>query len=228
MMKIAKILSLLLLVSLMVSGISAKDKATEKSAPPTGPGQMGGGTPGTKPGAGPSGDMMSQHQQIIGEMQASMARLDEGVQAMNKAKGKAKVDAMAKVVNEMANQQKQSTRDMMQMRIRMISGMQGQGGDMMAQHQKMVDEMKAASERLDKKVETMNKATGEDKVGAMADVVNELAAQQKLNYPDMMRMRMMMMRRAAMPQRMMPGGMMPGGMMPGMQNRQTTGTTTHP
>lgn len=217
-MKRIVIFSLLLFVSIMVSTIAAQEQAPQQPAQAPAPGQMGGGMPGARPG----NDMMA-HQQIVGEMKATMERLDKAVKAMNEAKGDAKVDAMATVVNEMASQQNQSTRDMMQMRMRMLGSMQGQGGDMMAQHQKMIDDMKASTDRLDKKVQAMNKATGATKVDAVAEVINELATQHKQNLPDMMRMRMMMMRRAPMVQRM-PGGMM----MPGMQNRQTTDTTTHP
>ena len=48
---------------------------------------------------------------------------------------------------------------------------------MMAEHQKMMDEMKAMDARLDTLVQTMNSATGPAKVDATAAVVAELVSQ---------------------------------------------------
>jgi hypothetical protein len=49
-------------------------------------------------------DMMQQHHEMMAEMKASDARLEELVRAMNAANGEAKVSAMADVVNELVRQ----------------------------------------------------------------------------------------------------------------------------
>lgn len=59
---------------------------------------------------------------------------------------------------------------------------------MMAQHEKMVAEMKAADERLDGLVSKMNAASGQEKADATAAVVTELVAQRKTMRDRMMSM----------------------------------------
>ena len=87
---------------------------------------------GTQPKAGQTGmmsgnmadhckQMMSMHNQMMADMKAMDATLDQKVAAMNAAKGNAKVDAMAAVINEMASQRKQ-----------MMSRMSGTQDQMMA------------------------------------------------------------------------------------------------
>jgi hypothetical protein len=49
-------------------------------------------------------DMMQRHEQMMAEMKASDARLDELVRAMNAATGDAKISAMAQVINELVRQ----------------------------------------------------------------------------------------------------------------------------
>ena len=73
---------------------------------------------------------------------------------------------------------------------------QGMGAHMMADHQKMMAEMKASQKKLDDLVAAMNQATGDDKVGTLAAVVTELVAQHR-----------------EMCERMMSGTMMPMSMM---------------
>lgn len=51
--------------------------------------------------------------------------------------------------------------------------------DMMKMHQQMMAEMKGADAKLDELVKTMNAATGDAKISAIAQVVNELVRQQK-------------------------------------------------
>jgi hypothetical protein len=51
--------------------------------------------------------------------------------------------------------------------------------DMMTMHQQMMVEMKTADAKLDQLLSRMNAATGDAKTSALADVVNELARQQK-------------------------------------------------
>ncbi len=64
--------------------------------------------------------LMQMHQKMMADMAAMDQKLDGLVTQMNAAQGQAKVDAMAAVISEMINQQKQ-------MREHMAS-MMGQGG----------------------------------------------------------------------------------------------------
>ena len=51
--------------------------------------------------------------------------------------------------------------------------------DMMKMHQQMMADMRAADARLDELVKAMNAATGEARLSAIVQAVNELAAQQR-------------------------------------------------
>lgn len=62
---------------------------------------------------------------------------------------------------------------------RMDSGMMEKHKEWQARHEKMVAEMKAMDTRLNEKVAAMNAARGDQKVEAMAAVINELIAQRK-------------------------------------------------
>jgi hypothetical protein len=71
-------------------------------------------------------EMMKQHQQMMADMKAADAKLDELVNAMNAATGEAKVSALAQVVSELVRQQKTmhehlGTMDQ-QMMMRMMGG----------------------------------------------------------------------------------------------------------
>ena len=75
-------------------------------------------------------DMMARCQQMMSERSEMMRRteamdkkLDDLLAEMNRAKGNLKVDAVAKVVSEMAVQRKQMRQDMMQMQESMMSHM---------------------------------------------------------------------------------------------------------
>ena len=57
--------------------------------------------------------------------------------------------------------------------------------DMMKVHQQMMMDMKAADAKLEPLLRTMNAATGEPRVSAIADVVNELVSQQKAMHERM-------------------------------------------
>lgn len=59
---------------------------------------------------------------------------------------------------------------------------------MMAQHEKMMTEMKAADQRLGELVARMNSASGQAKVDATAAVVAELVSQRKSMHEPMMTM----------------------------------------
>jgi hypothetical protein len=63
--------------------------------------------------------------------------------------------------------------------------------EMMKRHQQMMAEMKAADEELDQLMTQMNAATGDAKVAAMAQVVNELVRQQKVMHEHVAQMPMM-------------------------------------
>ena len=56
---------------------------------------------------------------------------------------------------------------------------QGMGAHMMADHQKMMADMKASQKKLDDLVAAMNQATGDDKVNKLAAVVSELVAKHR-------------------------------------------------
>jgi hypothetical protein len=62
---------------------------------------------------------------------------------------------------------------------KMDTGMTEQHKDWQAKHDKMVAEMKAMDSRLDEKLAAMNAAKGDQKVEAMAAVINELVSQRK-------------------------------------------------
>ena len=59
---------------------------------------------------------------------------------------------------------------------------------MMAQHEKMMAERKAADQRLDERVTKMNAASGQAKVDATAATVTEIVAQRKTMQDRMMTM----------------------------------------
>ena len=56
---------------------------------------------------GDKGDMMAMHSEMMTDMKAMDARLDQKLAAMNEAKDKNKVDAIVAVINEMAAQRKE-------------------------------------------------------------------------------------------------------------------------
>lgn len=72
-------------------------------------------------------------------------------------------------------------------------GMQASCEEMMARHQKMMEEMKAMDSRLDGLVQKMNAAQGQTKVDATASVVAELVQQRKTMHERMTTMHQGMM-----------------------------------
>lgn len=82
---------------------------------------------GKQPGAGNMGarcqQMTAMHNQMMADMKAMDANLDQKITAMNAAKGNAKVEAMAAVVNEMVSQRKQMMAKMSSMRDQMMGHM---------------------------------------------------------------------------------------------------------
>jgi len=73
------------------------------------------------------------------------------------------------------------------------SGMAAKDHAMMAEHEKMMADMKAADQRLDNLVATMNTASGPEKVAATAIVVTEMVTQRLTMRDGMMKMQESMM-----------------------------------
>jgi hypothetical protein len=71
---------------------------------------------------------MAHHGQMMKEMEAADARLQEHVRAMNAAQGQAKVDAMARAVSTLAEQRSQERSRMMAMHEQMMSHMMSHSG----------------------------------------------------------------------------------------------------
>ena len=67
--------------------------------------------------------MMADREQVMSEMRAANAKLDELVAAMNAAKGEAKVEALARVVTEMAEHRKNAMGKMTAMQPEMMQHM---------------------------------------------------------------------------------------------------------
>ena len=67
-------------------------------------------------------DMMKMHQQMMAEMKAADAKLDQLVQQMNSANGQAKAGATAAVVTELVRQHKSMHQHMEHMHQQMMSG----------------------------------------------------------------------------------------------------------
>lgn len=75
--------------------------------------------PGGQPGMA---DMKKMHEQMMAEMKAADAKLDELVKDMNSAKGDAKTNAIAAVVTELVRQHKAMHEHMGQMHEQMMGG----------------------------------------------------------------------------------------------------------
>jgi hypothetical protein len=73
------------------------------------------------------------------------------------------------------------------------SGMAAKCQAMMAEREKMMTDMKAADQRLDDLVATMNTAPGMEKMAATASVVNEMVTQRRTMQAGMMKMQQDMM-----------------------------------
>ena len=70
------------------------------------PAEQAGQRDATTQAAAPSSHMMMMHEQMMADMKAADAKLDQLVTDMNAAKGDAKVAAIARVVTELVNHQK--------------------------------------------------------------------------------------------------------------------------
>ena len=67
-------------------------------------------------------DMMKMHEQMMADMKAGNAKLEELVTHMNAAKGEAKIDATAAAVTELVRQHTAMTDRMAQMSQHMMGG----------------------------------------------------------------------------------------------------------
>ena len=85
------LVALVILPGVPRSGLAARDAAQQ--------------APAQQPGSNMQ-DMMKMHEQMMAEMKAGDAKLDALVKDMNDAKGDAKVNALAAVVNELVRQHK--------------------------------------------------------------------------------------------------------------------------
>ena len=72
--------------------------------------------------------MMAERQKLMAEMKAMDAELDQKVAQMNEAKGEAKVDAVADVINQLVKERKTMHQEMAKMREHMMPYMQGMQG----------------------------------------------------------------------------------------------------
>jgi hypothetical protein len=73
-------------------------------------------------------DWQAKHENMMAEMKAMDARLDEKLAAMNAAKGDQKVEAMAAVINELVSQRKAMRENLGGMHHEMKGPMMGQSG----------------------------------------------------------------------------------------------------
>jgi hypothetical protein len=72
--------------------------------------------------------------------------------------------------------------------VKPASGMEAKCQAMMAEREKMMTAMKAADQRLDDLVATMNAAAGMEKMAATANVVTEMVTQRRTMRDGMMKM----------------------------------------
>ena len=106
----------------LAAGAALAQQASPKAAEHPGAGHGGMMMGGDK------GDMMSMHAQMMTDMKAMDVRLDQKLAAMNEAKDKNKVEAMAAVINEMAAQRKEMMAKMSTMHGQMMMHMGAQMG----------------------------------------------------------------------------------------------------
>ena len=111
--------SIAALLTLVPAGAAVQLSARQQSPSPTVQ-QEHSQMPGAKPNMQ---DMAKMHQQMMSDMKAADARLDQLVQQMNSASGDAKVNATAAVVTELVRQQKAMHEEMGKMHEHMMGSM---------------------------------------------------------------------------------------------------------
>ena len=92
-----------------------------------------------------------------------------------------------------AGQATQAPKPMAMAKATPDAGMAAKCQAMMADHEKMMTEMKAADQRLDDLVAKMNAASGMEKADATAAVVNEMVTQRRTMRDGMMKLQPGMM-----------------------------------
>jgi hypothetical protein len=113
---------------LVVRAQPAAAPSPSQSAPQAGAQTEDKMDPGT---IGKCKEMQARHEQVMAEMKAMDARLDEKLAAMNAAKGDQKVEAMAVVINELVSQRKAMKEQFGAMHRGMRGSMRGQHGAML-------------------------------------------------------------------------------------------------
>ena len=113
----SRILRPLALAAMLTTSSALAQHSEPQAGTPAGNGtaMMGGNMP----------EMMAMHNQMMADMKAMDASLDQKVAAMNVAKGQAKVNAIAAVITEMVSNQKQMMAKMTTMHDQMMMGMKG-------------------------------------------------------------------------------------------------------
>lgn len=107
--------SVLVFLSLTLGSLSSRQvTAAPQSQAPTASAQQ--------PSASQMQDMMKMHEQMMVEMRAGNAKLEELVKQMNAAKGEAKVDATAAAVTELVRQHTAMIAHMGEMSQHMMGG----------------------------------------------------------------------------------------------------------
>jgi hypothetical protein len=117
-MKIKKTTSLAVTTALLTSGLGATLFAQAQHTDKT---HRAGAAAPPKMGMMHKG-MAAHHDKMMAEMKAADAKLDALVAKMNAAKGNAKVEAMAGVINEMVSQRKMMRGQMQMMHEQMMGG----------------------------------------------------------------------------------------------------------
>ena len=97
--------ALVLAISVLSYGPLAGIVGSGRTLAASAPQQKGDQTPPATPESGMAG-MMKRHQQMMADMHAADAKLDQLVNEMNSATGDARTAAIARVVTELVNQQK--------------------------------------------------------------------------------------------------------------------------
>lgn len=98
--------------------------------------------------------------------------------------------AAPKVAAQMPQMPKPATAD----KMKPSTGMEAKCQAMMAEHEKMMADMKVADQRIDALVTKMNAAAGMEKTAATATVVTEMVTQHRTMRDGMMKMNEDMMR----------------------------------
>ena len=115
-------------------------------------------------------------------------RLKRIVTAMMAGCAAVVIVAVPRVAAQTAHEQHAATAE-----VKPPSAMEAKCQAMMAEKEKMMADMKAADQRLDALVATMNTASGTDKMAAITAVVSEMATQRRTMRDGMMKMQEGMM-----------------------------------